>query len=98
MPRIPPSCFRLHPFDEEWMDVMMELQVTLGFACCGCEDKVTVTVQCRGQNLRDRDLPAVKVPCPTCGTINQLFFDTNGTVQSVRPCVCYRPLPVPSLN
>ena len=77
---------------------MMELKVTLAFVCCGCEDDVTVTIQCRGHQLRDQDLPAVNVPCPSCGTINQLSFETNGTVRSVRPCVCYRPLPEPSVN
>jgi RNase P subunit RPR2 len=80
------------------MDVMMELKLTLGFVCCGCEECVTVTVECRGEIVSDHDLPGVKVPCPTCGTINQLSFETNGTVRSVRPCVCYRPLPQPSLN
>ncbi len=77
---------------------MMELNVTLAFACCGCEEDVKVTVQCRGEKLRDRDLPTVNVPCPSCGTINQLSFECNGTVRSVRPFVCYRPLPQPSLN
>jgi hypothetical protein len=80
------------------MDVMMELQVTLGFSCYGCEECVTVTVQCRGEGLGKKALPVVKVPCPGCGTINQLSFDTNGKVRSVRPCVCYRPLPEPSVN
>ena len=76
---------------------MMELNVTLGFACCDCEECVTVTVQCRGGTATGA-LPAVKVPCPGCGTINQLSFDADGTVRSVRPCVCYRPLPEPSVN
>jgi hypothetical protein len=77
---------------------MMELKVTLGFSCYGCEECVTVTVQCRGEKLKSQPMPAVKVPCPCCGTINQLSFDTNGKVRSVRPCVCYQPLPEPSLN
>ena len=80
------------------MDVMMELHVTLGFSCYGCEEQVAVTVQCRGEELGNEVLPAIKVPCPHCGTINQLSFDTNGKVRSVRPCVCYQPLPEPSLN
>ncbi len=77
---------------------MMELKLTLDFACCGCEQNVVVTLECRGEKLRDRDLPTVRVPCPTCGAINQLSFETNGTVRSVRPAVCYRPLPEPSVN
>ncbi len=27
--------------------MMMELKLTLDFACCGCEEFVSVTVQCR---------------------------------------------------
>ncbi len=77
---------------------MMELKLTLGFVCCGCEDGVTVTVQWREDNLRDQDLRAVSVPCPHCGTNNRLSFESNGTVRSVRPCICYRTLLEPSVN
>ena len=77
---------------------MMELNVTVRFVCCGCEEWVTITVECRGEELRDVDLPAVKVPCPGCDTVNLLTFDAHGTVRSVRRCVCYQPLPQPSLN
>jgi hypothetical protein len=80
------------------MHAMMELKVTLDFSCCGCEEFVSVTVQCKGGELGSEALAAVNVPCPTCGTINRLSFETNGTVRSVRPCFCYRPLPVPSVN
>lgn len=80
------------------MNAMMELKLTLGFVCCGCEDSITITVECRGKKLGNQDLPVVKVPCPTCGTINQLSFEANGTVRSVKPSVCYRPLPEPSVN
>jgi hypothetical protein len=77
---------------------MMDVKITLKFSCCGCEECVRVTVQCKREDLRGEALAAVKVPCPSCGTINQLAFDTHGTVQSVRPCVCYQPLPEPSVN
>jgi RNase P subunit RPR2 len=80
------------------MRVMMELKVTLDFSCCGCEEFVTVTVQCRGEIPGGEALAAVNVPCPTCGTINRLSFETNGTVRSVRPHSCFRPLPEPSIN
>lgn len=80
------------------MHAMMDVKITLDFSCCGCEESVKVTVQYKGEDLRGEAVAAVKVPCPTCGTINQLSFETNGTVRSVRPCVCYQPLPVPSVN
>jgi hypothetical protein len=80
------------------MPVMMELKVTLEFSCCGCEEFVSVTVQCRGEELPGGAVASVNVPCPTCGTVNQLAFETSGRVRSVRPYTCYRPLPEPSVN
>jgi len=83
------------------MSVMMELNVTLEFACCDCEQPVSVTVQCSGKGLQRRGkgaLAAVNVPCPTCGEINQLFFEANGRVRSVRPYACFRLVPEPSVN
>jgi hypothetical protein len=83
------------------MSVMMELNVTLEFACCGCEQPVSVTVHCSGKGLyRDAEgtLAAVNVPCPTCGQVNQLFFEPSGTVRSVRPYTCFRVVPEPSVN
>ena len=80
---------------------MMELNVTLDFACCSCEQPVAVTVHCSGNGLclnEGRTLAAVNVPCPMCGQINQLFFEPNGRVRSVRPYTCIRVVPEPSVN
>lgn len=80
---------------------MMELNVTLEFACCECKNLVAVTVRCTGKGLRQEEggtLAAVNVPCPTCGQINQLFFEPSGTVRSVRPYTCFRLVPEPSVN
>jgi hypothetical protein len=80
---------------------MMELNLTLDFACCGCEQPVSVKVQCRGAGLmsnREGTLASVTVPCPTCGQLNQLFFEPTGTVRSVRPYTCIRIVPEPSVN
>lgn len=80
---------------------MMELNVTLDFACCGCEEPVSVTVQCRGNGAgQDALAPVatVNVPCPTCGQINQLSFEPSGTVRRVRPYWCFRVVPEPSVN
>jgi len=83
------------------MSVMMELNVTLAFACCGCEQPMNVTVQCSGKGLMqevDGALAAVNVPCPNCGQINQLFFEPSGRVRSVRLYTCFRLVPEPSVN
>ncbi len=77
---------------------MTELNVTLEFACCDCEKEVTVTVRCTGEGLeRDDRTAAVNVPCPTCGQVNQLTFEANGTVRSVR-LFCRQRLPTFSIN
>jgi hypothetical protein len=80
----------------------MELNVTLDFRCCGCEHPVTVTVQCSGpgpcRGGQANPLASVNVPCPTCGEINQLFFEPTGQVRSVRPYACFRAVPEPSVN
>jgi len=79
----------------------MELNLTLDFACCGCSEPVTVTVQCSGKGLTNScegTLVTVKVPCPSCGQINELCFEPNGQVRSVRPCLCIPLVPEPSLN
>jgi hypothetical protein len=80
------------------MHAMMDLKLTLDFSCCGCEEFVTVTVQCKGTGLTGEALASVNVPCPTCGAINDVSFETNGTIRGVRSRACYRPLPVPSVN
>jgi len=83
------------------MDVMMDLKVSLDFLCCGCEQSVNVTVECKGKGLAGEGgwpVATVNVPCPNCGQVNQLFFEPSGTVRSVRPYPCFRLLPEPSMN
>jgi len=77
---------------------MTELNVTLEFSCCDCQEAVTVTVRCTGGGpARKGGVAAVNVPCPTCGQTNQLSFEPDGTVRSVR--LFYRqPLPTFSVN
>jgi len=77
---------------------MTELHVTLDFACCDCEQAMTVTVTCTGKGLTRRDaVAAANVPCPSCGQVNQVSFDPDGTVESVR-LYCRRPVPTFSVN
>jgi hypothetical protein len=80
---------------------MMDLQLTLDFACCGCDESVSVTVRCQGKGLMGgavQSVAAVNVPCPTCGQVNQLFFEPSGAVRTVRPYAGARSVPGPSVN
>ena len=79
---------------------MLELQVVLDFACCNCEHSVSVTVKCEGKGLEagDQTVAAVNVPCPTCGSVNQLYFEPRGTVRAVAPYKAPRHMPEPSIN
>ena len=78
---------------------MMELKVSLDFECANCTCAVGVTLKCEGKGLAAglRTVTAVNVPCPTCGTINQLFFEPSGRVHAVAPFSSPRLLE-PSLN
>jgi hypothetical protein len=78
----------------------MEVRVTIDFACCSCEQTIGVTLKCQGKGLHSgsRTVASVNVPCPTCSSINQLFFEPNGTLRGVSP---YRGSPrslEPSIN
>jgi len=64
---------------------MTELEVSLDFACRACDGPVGVTVRCAGDALRltTKVAAAVAVPCPNCGTVNDVTFDPDGAVHSV---------------
>ena len=78
---------------------MIEYRVSLQFDCCGCDRAVGVTVECRGKGLicGQDGAAKVNVPCPMCSEINQVLFDSDGTVCCVRPFAGFR-TPVPSVN
>jgi phage FluMu protein Com len=80
--------------------MMRELNVNLDFACCNCGSSMSVTLKCAGKGLSggDHTVAAVKVPCPTCSNINQLYFEPNGTIHAVAPCQGPRQIPEPSVN
>jgi hypothetical protein len=79
---------------------MMELKLDLDFACCTCSTPMGVTLKCAGKGLAGgaHCVAAVKVPCPTCGNINELYFEPSGTIHAVAPCRAGQRLPVPSVN
>jgi hypothetical protein len=79
---------------------MMELNVSLEFACCHCSNYVGVTLKCEGKGLAAglRTVAAVHVPCPSCNRVNQLLFEPSGRVRDVLPAAAPRQMPEPSLN
>jgi hypothetical protein len=79
---------------------MLELEVNLDFACCVCQQSITVRVKCTGKGLAAGPgaVAAVNVPCPCCGLVNRLSFEPGGTVRSVTPCASPRAVPDPSVN
>ncbi len=66
---------------------MMELNVSLDFECASCNYPVGVTLKCEGKGLAAglRTVAAVNVQCPTCATVNQLYFEPSGRVRGVSP-------------
>ena len=78
---------------------MTELELSLDFACHCCCRPVGVTVRCAGTALTRtaKVLASVAVPCPTCGRVNNLTFEPDGTVLAVTPHAPTR-LPEPSRN
>jgi len=79
---------------------MMELNVSLDFACYHCKQSVGVTLKCEGKGLAAGPctVAAVKVPCPSCYAVNVLYFEPSGTVHAVSPYKAPHQLPEPSLN
>jgi len=79
---------------------MTEMLVDLDFACCKCGESVGVTLKCEGKGLLGgaHSVAAVKVPCPTCCNVNELYFEPSGAVRAVRPSRPLWGLPEPSLN
>jgi hypothetical protein len=85
---------------EGLINIMMELKVTLDFECSICSHSIGVTLKCEGKGLTagSRAVATVNVPCPTCGAVNQLYFEPRGTVQAVSPYRTARQVPEPSMN
>jgi hypothetical protein len=79
---------------------MTELKLDLDFACCTCGSPMGVTLKCAGKGLAGgaHALAAVKVPCPTCGGINELYFEPSGTIHAIAPYRGGQRVPEPSVN
>jgi hypothetical protein len=79
---------------------MKELTLDLDFACCSCGSPMGVTLKCAGKGLGGlaHAVAAVKVPCPHCSGVNELYFEPSGTIHAVTPWSGGRRMPEPSLN
>jgi hypothetical protein len=79
---------------------MIEMLVELDFECYCCGCCVSVKLKCAGKGLTGgaHTVAAVKVPCPTCNNVNQLYFEPSGIVRAVRPCRTVCGFLEPSLN
>jgi hypothetical protein len=82
------------------MGSVMELKVTLDFACVGCAQTVYVILECSGSALRAgcQVRATVNVPCPTCAAVNRIEFDPNGAVHAVTAARSRRMMIEPSIN
>ena len=83
------------------MFIMAEVKVDLDFACCACGKPMGVTVMCTSQGLAAgaRAVTSVAVPCLTCFSVNQLYFEPSGTIHAVAPYQKDpRPVLQPSMN
>jgi hypothetical protein len=82
------------------MGSVMKLKVTLDFACSGCAKVLLVEVECSGSGLWAEGSPraAVHLACPTCGAVNRVEFEPNGSVHEVTAACSWRMKLEPSIN
>jgi hypothetical protein len=59
---------------------------------------VDTTLQCEGQGVPENVGAIIKIPCPDCGTKNQVIFTPDGTIHGVLRARTYEGIPEPSLN
>jgi phage FluMu protein Com len=66
---------------------MRSIDVVLEFACCSCGHHVSAKLRCSGKGLAagPHTVAAVKIPCPTCDNVNELYFEPCGTLHAVFP-------------
>ncbi len=78
---------------------MRAVCLCLDFDCDACTQPVHVKLKCEGPGLLREDPRAtIQLECPWCDGVNEVDFDTTGTVHRVAGCRPNRLLPEPSLN
>ena len=80
---------------------MTQLELSLDFVCQECNGNVGITMQCRGRGLEEVSdaLSAVRVPCPNCQCILEVYFrPLTGVYVDQVPLILQGHVPVPSMN
>jgi len=77
---------------------MLSLLLCLKFGCTGCGDPINATLQCEGHGVADNAGAIIKIPCPCCGTKNDLVVTPDGAIHAVTRTRTYERIPEPSLN
>lgn len=77
---------------------MLSLLCCLKYACTGCGDPITTTLQCEGQGVADNIGAVIQMPCPVCGASSEITFTPDGTIHCVWRTRRYEGIPEPSLN
>ena len=76
---------------------MLSLLLCLKFGCTGCGDPIDATLQCEGA-VDIAGGTIIKIPCPCCGTKNDVVATPDGTVHGVTRTRTYARIPEPSVN
>ena len=80
---------------------MTQLELSLDFVCQECSGNVGLSVQCRGRGLEGGSdaVSAVRVPCPNCQCILEVYFrPLTGEYLDHTPLMVQGLVPLPSLN
>ncbi len=74
------------------------MDTELHFSCLSCTSYIGVTVQCMAERGAASTL-VVRVPCPTCGSIQKVYFTPEQGVERVEEQPeAVRQVPEPSVN
>lgn len=61
---------------------MLEVDVSLEFACDLCRDPIQAKLKCSGKGVcqGSHAVAAVNLPCPHCQAVNQVIFELSGMI------------------
>jgi hypothetical protein len=80
---------------------MTQLELSLDFVCQECNGNIGISIQCSGRGLEEdcETMSAVRVPCPNCQCILEVYFrPLTGEYVDQVPLLVQGLRPMPSLN